>query len=264
MENEQKTYSEPNTTPESTEKSTVQNNNIEPKTKPSFGIPQAIVTGAVIIGLALIFVFAPTKSIKKPVGTKMYSAIELFATNLGVDADEFETCMDKDETVQTVKDQVNLAKPLGVQGTPTSIIIVASTNQQIQIVGALPADIIKSTIDMGLAGKTVPLNEEQKPKANTTILATDHIVGNPNAPIVIVEYSDSDCPYCQKFHTTMQEVKDTYGDKVAWVYRHFPLDSLHPKARMEAEASECVAKLSNNETFWEYLEAMFTINSSAS
>lgn len=263
MENEQNTHNETGIAPETTTVDT-QNTSTAQQTNTGFGIPQAIVTAAVIIGLALIFVFAQSKTANKPSNNKMYNAIELFATNMGISADKFEACMDSGETVQTVKDQSDLATPLGVQGTPTSIIIVANTNQQIQIIGAQPVDSIKKIIDTGLSGKNVTLSEEQKPSANTVLLPTDHIVGNPNAPIVIVEYSDSDCPYCQKFHATMHQIKDAYGDKVAWVYRHFPLDNLHPKARMEAEASECVAKLSDDATFWKYLDAMFTINSSAS
>ena len=69
----------------------------------------------------------------------------------------------------------------------------------------------------------------------------DHILGNPKADVVIVEYSDLECPYCKLFQPTLQRVMDEYGKdgKVAWVYRHFPIDSLHPKAPKEAEASEC-------------------------
>ncbi|MGI9118039.1 MAG: thioredoxin domain-containing protein [Minisyncoccia bacterium] len=258
MENEQNIHNE------MTQQQTPAEKVPEKTNDSNFGIPQAIVTAAVIIGLVLIFVFAPNKTMKKPIGNKMYSTIEIFASNMGINSDKFEACMDSGETVQTVKDQSNLATPLGVQGTPTSIIMVASTGQQIQIVGAQPIDSIKTIIDTGLEGKKVNITDEQKPSANTQLLPNDHIIGSANAPIVIVEYSDSDCPYCQKFHATMHQIKDNYGDKVAWVYRHYPLDSLHPKARMEAEASECVAKLSNNETFWKYLDAMFTINSSAS
>ena len=52
----------------------------------------------------------------------------------------------------------------------------------------------------------------------------DHIRGNPNAPIVIVEYSDFDCPFCKNFHETMNQIMEDYGlnGNVAWVYRHFP------------------------------------------
>ena len=76
------------------------------------------------------------------------------------------------------------------------------------------------------------------------VSADDHILGNPNAPLVIVEYSDLECPFCKNFHGTMHQIIDEYGKDglVAWVYRHFPLDSLHSKARREAEATECAGE----------------------
>lgn len=103
----------------------------------------------------------------------------------------------------------------------------------------------------------------EAPQANleelTPISAEDHIRGNPNAPVVIVEYSDFDCPFCQSFHTTMKKIMDEYGPTgdVAWVYRHFPLTSLHPSAGHIAEASECVAELGGNEAFWKFADMVF-------
>ena len=87
----------------------------------------------------------------------------------------------------------------------------------------------------------------------------DHIRGNPNAPIVLIEYSDYDCPFCKNFHETMNQVMDNYGadGKVAWVYRHFPLEQLHPSAPYIAEASECVAELGGNEAFWTFSDLVF-------
>ena len=89
--------------------------------------------------------------------------------------------------------------------------------------------------------------------------ADDHIRGNPNAPIVIVEYSDYDCPFCKNFHNTMNRVMDTYGvnGDVAWVYRHFPLQQLHPNAPRIAAASECVAELGGNDAFWTFSDLVF-------
>lgn len=87
----------------------------------------------------------------------------------------------------------------------------------------------------------------------------DHILGNPNAPIVIVEYSDFDCPFCKNFHETMNNVMADYGStgQVAWVYRHFPLEQLHPNAPGIALASECVADLAGNEGFWTFADLVF-------
>lgn len=85
----------------------------------------------------------------------------------------------------------------------------------------------------------------------------DHIRGNPNAPIIIVEYSDFDCPFCKSFHVTMKQVLEKNNGKVAWVYRHFPLPQLHPNAFKKAEASECVAELAGNDAFWKYADKLF-------
>ena len=60
----------------------------------------------------------------------------------------------------------------------------------------------------------------------------------------------------------MQRVLAEYGDKVAWVYRHFPIDELHPKARKEAEASECANELGGNDKFWAYIDRLFAITPS--
>lgn len=92
----------------------------------------------------------------------------------------------------------------------------------------------------------------------------DHIRGNPNAQLVIVEYSDFECPFCKNFHATMAQVIDEYGKdgQVAWVYRHFPLAQLHSKAPIEAEATECAAELGGNEGFWAYSDMIFDITPS--
>lgn len=91
------------------------------------------------------------------------------------------------------------------------------------------------------------------------VTADDHIKGNPNAPIVIVEYSDFDCPFCKNFHETMNKIIADYGaaGKVAWVYRQFPLEQLHPNAPKIAEASECVAELAGNDGFWKFADLIF-------
>lgn len=87
----------------------------------------------------------------------------------------------------------------------------------------------------------------------------DHIRGNPNAPIVFVEYSDYDCPFCKNFHATMNRIMDEHGStgQVAWVYRHFPLEQLHPSAPKIAQASECVADLGGNTAFWTFSDLVF-------
>lgn len=94
--------------------------------------------------------------------------------------------------------------------------------------------------------------------------AEDHILGNPNADITFIVYSDLECPYCKQFHQTMHQVVDAYGrdGTVAWVYRHFPIAQLHSKAMKEAEATECANELGGNEKFWEYTDRVFELTPS--
>ena len=88
---------------------------------------------------------------------------------------------------------------------------------------------------------------------------SDYIRGNPNAPILMVEYSDYDCPFCKQFHNTMIQIMDEYGvtGRVAWVYRQFPIPQLHPNSPKISEAALCVGDLGGNEAFWEFSDLIY-------
>ena len=90
----------------------------------------------------------------------------------------------------------------------------------------------------------------------------DHIRGNRNARIALIEYSDLECPFCKAFHPTAQQAITEYGDDVMWVYRHFPLDQLHSKADKQAEAVECAGKLAGNDGFWKMVDKIFEVTPS--
>ena len=107
-----------------------------------------------------------------------------------------------------------------------------------------------------------PAANQPAPEQKVTVRPVDqkdHIRGNPNALIMLVEYSDYECPFCSQFHATMKKAIDKYGasGKIAWVYRHFPLKQLHPNAPKIAAASECVSELGGNDAFWKFTDLVF-------
>jgi len=89
---------------------------------------------------------------------------------------------------------------------------------------------------------------------NIAVSDNDHIRGAKDATVTIVEWSDFQCPFCSRFHPSVERVMREYEGKVRWVYRHFPLDSIHPNARPAAEASECAAEQGK---FWEFADQLF-------
>ena len=86
--------------------------------------------------------------------------------------------------------------------------------------------------------------------------AQDYRYGSDDAPIVLVEYSDFECPYCQMVNATLKRLVDESDGGVAWVYRHLPLD-IHPQAQPAAVAAECVGELLGQSSFWAFAGALF-------
>lgn len=119
-----------------------------------------------------------------------------------------------------------------------------------------------STADNALNNKQVAENnnnaQNNQPsaptKVNFQITDSDHIRGNKNAKIVLVEFSDFQCPFCARHHQTMKKLIEKYKDQVVWVWKHFPLTSIHPYALKAALASECAGEQNK---FWEYGDKLF-------
>lgn len=108
--------------------------------------------------------------------------------------------------------------------------------------------------DRNPSNNNPPQNQPSAVASDIEITASDHIRGNIDAPITILEYSDFQCPFCARFHDSMVRVIENYPDDVRWVYKHFPIDNIHPLARTAAEASECAA---DQDKFWEYSDAVY-------
>jgi len=102
---------------------------------------------------------------------------------------------------------------------------------------------IKSTASE--AKRVPPVNEK------------DHVYGQQDARFSIIEYSDFQCAYCTRFHSTAKQIVDSSNGQVNWIYRHFPLSFHEPVATKQAVASECVAELAGNDGFWSFTNAVF-------
>jgi protein-disulfide isomerase len=94
---------------------------------------------------------------------------------------------------------------------------------------------------------------EQKGR-NIQIRKSDHILGNPNAPVTLLEYGDYECPHCGEAHWTVKALHEALGDNLRYVYRNFPLTEVHPHAETAAEAVEAAGVQGR---FWEMHDAVF-------
>lgn len=99
----------------------------------------------------------------------------------------------------------------------------------------------------------------QKPQSTPMITSVPgaqppHYKGGQNAPVVIEEFADFQCPTCATVHTMMNEINATYGTRVKFIYRHFPLTQIHPNAFNAALASEAAGMQGK---FWEMQNLLF-------
>ncbi len=117
--------------------------------------------------------------------------------------------------------------------------------------------IIAGAVYVSMPKLTAP--ETSRPELVRPVSTSDHILGNPAAPVMIVEYSDFECAYCKDFNETLHQIIANEGasGNVAWVYREFPLTELHPNALSHARAAECAAQTAGNDAFWRFVNALY-------
>ncbi len=204
----------------------------------------AIIIAAIIIGGAIL--------LKDTSGGPKVMTISKMT---GLNTRNFNACLESGKYKAKVQADIDDGVRAGVNGTPSSFIVkdgvVVST-----IPGAQPLNIVMDMIAAAKSEDAKPNGVEMK-----AVSPDEHLLGNTNARIVIVEYSDLECPFCKTFHNTMHEVVKS-DPEVAWVFRHYPIPQLHAKALREAEATECAWEQKGNEGFWKYADKIFEITPS--
>ncbi len=204
-----------------------------------------IIVGVLIAGAVLLKGNTPNSGEKQ----------KTLSEQVGVDKKEFKQCMDElnledlAKTINTGAEKAMLGVPSEERGTPYSV-IVGKNGFKAEVRGAYPKEeIIKLINEVKLGKVTTPYKGEVPPQEEG-----EHIWGSSNAEVFVIEYSDLECPYCKRIHSTLKEIVDESNGEVAWIYRHWVV---HPNALPKAGASECVAKIKGNDAFWKYIELVF-------
>jgi protein-disulfide isomerase len=126
----------------------------------------------------------------------------------------------------------------------------------------LPGAIIVAGIIIAISVYSVHhaqlMSKKGNPEAARPIDATDHVIGNPAAPVVVIEYGDIDSRYTKDFDLVMTQIMDAYGSSgnVAWVFRHFPLVVQNQYSEQHAEAAECVAAQGGTTMFYKFIDSL--------
>lgn len=187
-----------------------------------------------------------------------------YAEELDLDKKEFTQCLDSEKTALTVKADMDQAAGLSVQGTPGFFI-----NGKF-LGGAFPYETFKEIIDKEIAGEpsnactdyseamqqycSDPATAAFRPEPVDVTVNNSPISGSKDSKVIIVEFSDFECPFCSRAYATVKQIQADYPNDVAVAYKHLPLTQLHPNAERAAQASVCAREQGK---FWEYHDILF-------
>lgn len=135
-------------------------------------------------------------------------------------------------------------RPLDMMSAPIKQYLEAQSKETAR------ADLI-AELRKGAPSVTVLIDA---PRIDVAIAPTDPVLGSASAPVTLVEFSDFQCPFCQRVEPTMKEIREKYGDKVRIVWKDFPLTQIHPQAFKAGEAAHCAG---DQGKFWEYHDRLF-------
>jgi protein-disulfide isomerase len=196
------------------------------------------------------------------------------AKGIGADMTAYNACMAAGRSKATVDKGIADAAALGFNGTPSFQLVSSKGGAPYVVEGAQAAETFAQSIDALLAGKEPPVAQQQEaqkpqlpvwarpeglapdPARPGYTMAGDPYKGNPQAKMAVVEFSDFQCPSCQKHALEVQPALDKQlvdtGD-VMWVFKNLPLQE-HPQAAAAAAAAECAGEQSQ---FWQMHDLLF-------
>ena len=243
----------------------------------AFLTPIAVIIGACIIAAA-VYISRDDNDAATPAGgslatapasngaaqgpTTLLAAFQGYVRELGIDGGKFEQCLaGAQERAQLVNAHLLRGRELGVSGTPTFFI-----NNKM-VVGAQPPEVFDEIIDRELEGGAdsieaySPLVQELAANGSFAIVdapidVSDAVIeGNPNAKVIVAEFSDFQCPFCRRWNQeNLERIRERLGDDVALAFLHFPITQIHPNAGNAAIAAICAGEQGK---FWEMHDLLF-------
>ncbi len=184
-----------------------------------------------------------------------HQSLQELAASLEIDTEQFTQCMEERRHKDVVQGNIDSGEKAGVKGTPHSFVLIDDAIYEIP--GAYEEAGMREFFDDLLAGNEPRATDVSAERDVAPVTDDDWIIGEETARITVIEYSDIDCPYCKKFHKSTANMRADYADDVRWVFRHMPIDGLHPGAREKAEAAECVGEIGGGISFWKYIDTLF-------
>ncbi len=179
------------------------------------------------------------------------ASLKARARKFGVDGNKFDQCLDSGANAARVGNEQKEGTALGVTGTPTFFI------NGVMLVGAQPQSSFEAVIDAELkdgSGDKAALALGEAGKREKLNLTPSFVTGEKNAKIKIVEFTDFECPFCERAFPTITAIMQKYAGKISLEYKSFPL-SFHPNAQKAAEAALCAG---DQGKFWEMHDDMFS------
>lgn len=195
--------------------------------------------------------------------TTVLDALMSYARQVEIDTDEFRVCLGEENGADVVNAHLAVGNEFGVSGTPTFFI----NNKR--LVGAQPTEIFMEIIEAELDGSPDSLDgyseavlelartspprfeivDEAPPLAGATF------EGNEDAAVTVAEFSDFQCPFCQRWSLqTLPSLRAELGDDVRIAFMHFPITAIHPNAGFASVAAICAGE---QEKFWEMHDLLF-------
>lgn len=177
-----------------------------------------------------------------------------YAKAIGLDTAKFTACVASGKYNEKINKEMAEGQKSGISGTPGNILYHIKTKNSRLVSGARPIDSFRKNIDEMLKDPASKSSDADVLPAKDVVpvdFEKDHILGDKDADIAIIEYTDFQCPFCHRVHPTHQQLVKEYDGKVMWVERHFPLN-FHPEAVPLANGAECAAELGGNDAFWAF------------